>query len=138
MIRLGGDRVAILFEELRKAVGKVDGIVERLDYSASEDRWVVQYCAGGTELFTVRISAGLLEAGMGISRSEAEILLGTHNLSGTIKDAVRKGASGTGSNFLKLPLTDRRRVRSFANLVKAKSKLVSSALKPVGRCGCPH
>jgi len=130
LIRLGGDRVAILFEELRKSVGTVDGIVERLHYSAGEARWVVQYDVGGTELFSAQISPGWLEAGMPLSRSEAESLLVRRGLSGTIKDAIRSGASEAGSNSIRFQLTDRRTVRSFASLAKAKSKLASTALKP--------
>ncbi len=132
LIRLGGDHVAILFGELRKAVGQIEGIIERLHYSASETRWVVQYRAGGTELFTVRISPGLLIANMPLSRSEAETLLRMRGLGGTIKNAIRSEAWESGSELLRLPLTSRRLVRSFANLVKAKNKLVSRAAKPTG------
>ncbi|HVB28234.1 MAG TPA: hypothetical protein VNG91_00345 [Terriglobia bacterium] len=128
LIRLGGDRVAILFQELRKSVGTVEGIAERLHYS--EGRWMVRYDVGGTELFTARISPGLLEAVILFSPSERERLLRMRSLSGTIKDAVRSGANEAGSNSIRLPLTDRRKVRSFASLVKAKSKLASMALKP--------
>jgi hypothetical protein len=122
LIRLGGDRVAILFKELRKSVGTVDGIVERLGYS--EGRWVVQYDVGGTELFTARISPGLLEAVIRFSPAEQERLLRMRNLSGTMKDAIRSGKNEAGSNVTRLPLTDRRTVRSFASFVKAKSKLI--------------
>jgi hypothetical protein len=135
LIRLGGDRVAVLFEELRRAVGKVDGIVERLHYLSGECRWAVQYCVGGIELFAVRISPGTLEVAMPLSRSDAEILLRTHNLSAGMKDAIRRNASGTGSNALRLPLTDRRLVRSFATAVKAKGKLVGTVPEPAGGRG---
>ncbi len=132
LIRLGGDRVAILFGELRKAVGQIEGIIERLHYSSSEARWVVKYCAGGTELFTVRISPRLLVADMPLSRLQAETLLGARGLSGTINKAIRSEAWEAGSELLRLPLTNRRLVRSFANLVKAKDRLLSSAAKPIG------
>lgn len=132
LIRLGGDRVAILFGELRKAVGPVDGIVEGLHYSASEARWVVRYSAGGAELFSVQISPGLLEARVPLSASEAEFLLGKRGLSEAIKEAIRNVAIGARSNELKLPLTDRRRVHSLAKLVTAKNKLLSMTTKPAG------
>lgn len=132
LIRLGGDRVAILFKELRDAVGKVEGIVERLHYSAGEARWTVQYYAGGTELFSVRISAGFLEASMPLSHSEMETLLTRRNVSARIRDAIRSGAGQTGLSLLRLPLMDRRLVRSFASLANAKSKLVSTARMRAG------
>lgn len=129
LIRLGGDRVAILFGELRKSVGSIDGIVESLEYSENEARWVVQYGVGGRELFAARISPGLLEAGMSLSRSEFESLLGMQNLSSAIKEAIR--SSKSAAEAISLPLTDRRTVRLFANLVKVRNKLQLKATRPI-------
>lgn len=129
LTRLGGDRVAILFGELRKSVGKIDGMVERLYYAAAEARWVVQYKVGSVPLFTVRIVPGLLEACMPLSLSECEILLATRSLSETIRSAIRSSASEARLKLVCLPLTDRRKVRSFANLVRAKIRLNSSYTK---------
>lgn len=126
LIRLGGDRVAILFDELRQLVGKIDGVVERLHYSARERRWMVQYRVGDAELFTVWISPGLLEAAMALNRSDVERLLRNHNLSGTIRDTIRAGAKEPGQRFIRFPLKDRRSVLSFASLVKAKNRLISN------------
>lgn len=129
LIRLGGDRVAILFAELRKSVGKIDGIVESLHYSASESRWVVRYEIGSVPLFMVRIMPGLLEGCVPLSLSECETLLATCSLSETIRRAIRSSASEALLNPVRLPLTDRCKVRSFANLVRAKSRLNTSHSK---------
>lgn len=126
LIRLGGDGVAIQFGELRKSVGRIDGVVERLRYSAKEARWVVQYRVGDAELFTVWISPGLLEAGMALNRSEVERFLRNHNLSGTVRDAIRADGTGPGQGFIRFPLKDRRGVRSFVNLARAKNSLISN------------
>ena len=126
LIRLGGDGVAILFGELRKSVGRIDGVVERLLYSAREERWVVQYRVGDAELFAVWISPGLLEAGMVLNQLEVERLLRNHNVSGAVKDAIRAGAIRPGQDLIRFHLKDRRRVRSFASLVRAKNKLLLS------------
>ncbi len=127
LIRLGGDGVAILFGELRKSVGRIDGVVERLHYSAKEERWVVQYRVGDAVLFTAWISPGLLEAGIVLTRSDVERLLRTHNLSGTVRNAIRAGATEQGQDSIRFPLKDRRMVRSFLNLVRAKKSLISNA-----------
>lgn len=126
LIRLGGDGVAILFGELRKSVGNIDGVFERLHYSARERRWVIQYRVGDEELFTVRISPGQIEAGLALSRSDAERLLQNCKLSGIVRGAIRAGAIDPDHNFVRFPLKDRRSVRSFVNLVKAKKSLVSN------------
>lgn len=123
LIRLGGDRVAVLFDELRKAVGKIDGIVERLHFSAGEGRWVVQYSIGGSELFTARILPGSLEALMPLAPSEAEKLIEMPGLGKTFREVVRTKTQGGRSGSINLLLKDNRIVRSFANLVRAKSKL---------------
>ncbi|MGA8183849.1 MAG: hypothetical protein WB819_09410 [Terriglobia bacterium] len=127
LIRLGGDGVAILFGELRKLVGRIDGVVERLHYSAKEERWVVQYRVEDAELFTVWISPGLLEAGMTLNRSDVGRLLRNHNLSGTVRDALRAGATEPEQDSIRFPLKDRRRVRSFSNLARAKYRLLVSS-----------
>jgi hypothetical protein len=124
LVRLGGDRVAILFDELRKLVGRIDGIVERLHYSAPEGRWLVQYQAGGVELFTVRISPGLLEAGMLLSPSEIESILRLRKLCGSIRNEIRAAVAHPELCPIRFALKDRRTVRSFANLAQVKDKLV--------------
>ena len=127
LVRLGGDGVAVLFGELRRSVGRIDGVVERLHYSSWEERWVVQYRVGDAELFTVRISPGVLEAGMALNRSDVEQLLQNHKLSGTVRDAIRGGAMESGESCVRLALRDRRMMRSFVNLARAKNILISNS-----------
>jgi len=129
LIRLGGDHVAILFGELRNSVGKIDGIVERLHYAAGEARWFVQYEVGSVPLFAVKITPGLLEGCVPLSLSEGETLLATRSLSKTIRNAIRRSTSEARLSRVCLPLTDRRKVRSFANLVRAKDRLNTSYSK---------
>lgn len=126
LIRAGGDGVAILCAELRKSVSRIDGVVERLRYSATEQRWMVEYQVRGRELFSVRISPGLLEASIALSRSDVEGLLGNRNLSGAVRDALRAGAVEPGERRIQFILADRQRVRSFANLARAKNRLISN------------
>src|SRR5579875_2910994 len=123
MIRLGGDRVAVLFNELRKSVGKIDGIIERLHYSAEENRWVVKYSIDGLELFTARIFPGSLEAEMALSAAEANVLLRSEALSRTLRNTIDSGLQERQAGLINFPLTNRRAARSFASLVRAKSRL---------------
>lgn len=125
LIRLGGDRVAVLFYELRKSVGTIDGIIERLHHSERESRWVVQYDLGGTELLTVRISAGRLEAAVPMNESDVENLIQTRDSRGTLEEASPASARQGESSPFRLGLRDRRGVRSLVRLVKAKHRLVS-------------
>ena len=133
LIRLGGDRVAILFDELRKSIGRIEGVFQRLHYSAREERWVVQYRVEDAELFTVRISPGVLDARMVLSRSEVERLLQNRNLNESVKDVIHHGASGAGSSSVRFQLGDRRAVRSFVNLAKARNNLISNTQRASAR-----
>jgi hypothetical protein len=135
LIRLGGDRVAILFDELRKSVGRIDGVVQRLHYSVIDERWMVQYEVGDAELFTVRISPGVLEAGMALSRSEVKRLLQNRTLSKSVRDVIQNTANAGGLSSLRFPLRDRRAVRSFANLARARNSLISNTYGGYVRIG---
>ena len=126
LIRVGGDAVAILYGELRKSISGIDGVVERLHYSETEQRWIVGYQVRSKELFTVRISPGRLEASMPLNRSEVEGLLRNYNLSGAVRDALRAGAVEPRERRIQFILADRQRVRSFANLARAKNRLISN------------
>lgn len=126
LIRAGGDGVAILFGELRKSISRIDGVVERLRYSATEQRWMVEYQARGRELFNVRISPRLLEASMALSRSDVAGILRNHSLSGVVRDAIRAGEMERGESFIRFILTNRQRVRSFAGLARARNRLISN------------
>lgn len=129
MIRFGGDRTAVLFGELRKSVGKVDGIVEQLRYSGRESRWVVHYEVEATELFSARISPGLLEAEIPLDRTDLESFLRMCTPGGWIKDAIDGSSNGAATERVKFKLKNRRMVRSFANLVMAKARLAQKLRK---------
>lgn len=62
LTRLGGDRVAILFEELRRRVGVIDGLVEDLHFVGPEDGWVPRYSVNGETVAFTHIGPGRLEA----------------------------------------------------------------------------
>lgn len=129
LIRQGGDRVAVLFEEMRKSLGKVEGIVERLHYAEKDARWVVQYKVGNRELCAVRISPGLLEAEIVLRQEDSDKL--SRSLKPGGQDAVVARPGETGLSSVRVRLKDRRTVRLIARLVAVQSKLVSKTTKAV-------
>ncbi|HUZ47461.1 MAG TPA: hypothetical protein VMW54_12570 [Terriglobia bacterium] len=122
--RLGGDRVTILFKELRASLGKIDGIVERLHFSGIKDGWVVRYSVGPCELFTARISPGLLEVKLPADFVGAGKPFKLPQPSAALKSAIPKVQSGEPT---RIRLTNRARVRSFSNLAVARGRLFSKA-----------
>jgi hypothetical protein len=124
LIRLGGDRVAILFKELRTSLGNIDGIIEGLYFSGVDDGWVVRYCVRNTELFTTRILPGALEVKLPSESADAERPFQMPPLSAVLKRAMLNSKDVNSTRFC---LNNRAAVRSFSNLVAARSKLISKA-----------
>ncbi len=122
--RLGGDRVAILFKELRASLGKIDVIVERLHFSGIEDGWVVRYSVGPCEVFTARISPGVLEVKLPADFVEAGKPFKLPQASAALKSAIPNFQSGEP---MRIRLTNRAMVRSFSNLAAARVRFFSKA-----------
>lgn len=122
--RLGGDRVAILFKELRASLGKIGGITERLHFAGIEEGWVVRYGVGGAELFTARISPGKLEVKLPWESASAERPFRMPQPSAALRRSIQISQD---SNSARICLKNRAAVRSFSSLVLARSKLISKA-----------
>ncbi len=61
LTRLGGDRVAILFEELRRRIGAIDGLIEDLHFASQDEGWVPRYSLDGVTIAHAHIGPGSLE-----------------------------------------------------------------------------
>ncbi len=109
LTRLAGDRAAILFEELRRQLSRIDGVQEELHYDGAGRGWVPRYRVKENILCGVQISPGLLEA-----RVELE-------------SALRGAALDKGIASLRLRLSNRSNVRSLAHLAALKNKFSSSS-----------
>ncbi len=135
--RLAGDHAAILFEDLRRRVSRIDGLREELFYHAPEGErtdprsrtdwgWAPRYCIGQATLFGVFIRPGALEGVMTLESPLCERLLGSARIAARVKEAIRCASSEAGVATLRLPLRNSSDVRSFANLVTLKSKAVAA------------
>ncbi len=135
--RLAGDHAAILFEDLRRRVSRIDGLREELFYHAPEGErtdprsrtdwgWAPRYCIGQATLFGVFIRPGALEGVMTLESPLCERLLGSARIAARIKEAIQSAPSEAGVVTLRLPLRNVSDVRSFANLVILKSKAVAA------------
>ena len=135
--RLAGDHAAILFEDLRRRVSRIDGLREELFYHAPEGErtdsrsraawgWAPRYCIGQATLFGVFIRPGALEGVMTLESPLCERLLGSARIAARIKEAIQSAPSEAGVVTLRLPLRNVSDVRSFANLVILRSKAVAA------------
>jgi len=121
LTRLAGDRAAILFEDLRRRVGTIAGLVEELHYHG--DRWTPRYRLGEAVLFTAHILPAALEGTVTLAVGERITLLGLRRLSSTMKRLIREAPIVEGEVSVRVRLNSRVAVREFSTLVIMKSKL---------------
>lgn len=135
LTRLAGDRAAILFEELRKRVGTIPGLVEELRYDGVEKRWTPHYRLGEEALFAAPILPAALEATTTLDAFEREKLLGSRRIGLAMKQSIARAPTVGGSVHMRVRLNSQATVRAFAALIVMKSKLVSSRVQKSGPGG---
>ncbi len=62
LTRWAGDKASILFEDLRRRIGVIDGLQEALHFAGPEVGWVPRYRVGHAVLFDAHLFPGVLEA----------------------------------------------------------------------------
>ena len=118
--RLCGDRVAILFEELRRRVAHILGLMEDLCLDETSLTWTPRYRVNGRAIFVVEISPGALEAQMELTRAESEKLAASRKLSRRAKSWL--DAARAGSSPFRVRLSNSADVSSLAGLASQLSK----------------
>ena len=122
LTRLGGDRAALLFEEFRRGLAAIDGLVEELFYDGSERGWTPRYRVGVRVLASVAIRPGALEAAVELERALAERLLASARTAKSLKEAIRLAPVSGGAIRLRVRLSTAAEVRALARVVRMKSK----------------
>ncbi len=123
--RLAGDRAAILFEELRAAIGDVEGLREDIHFVSEEVGWAPRYRLGEVTLFIVRVLPGSLEAVMELEQSEREAFLAARGVSDEIRDTLQRATVRDAVTSVHVRLADRAQVSSWAKAMRARSRLVT-------------
>jgi len=117
LTRLGGDHVAILFEDLRTQISGIIGLVEELHFSGPEEGWLPRYRVGHQVLLTVQILPGSLTAVVELDESLARNLLNSPSEPGRIKAWLRPVAIREGIALLRARLLSRAHTRSLTKLI---------------------
>ena len=125
LTRLAGDRAAILFEDLRRRVGTIAGLVEELHYDSVAERWTPRYRFGEDVVFTAHILPAALEATLTLAAGGRISLLGSRRLSSAMKQLIRQAPIVEGQISVRVRLNSRVAVREFSTLVIMKCKLNS-------------
>jgi hypothetical protein len=125
LTRLAGDHASLLFEELRKRVATITGLVEELHYDAIAERWTPRYRLGEEVLFTAHILPAALEATLTLDARERLSLLGSRRLSSAMKHLIQQTPMLEGQVSVRVQLNSRMAVAAFSTVVAMKGKLLS-------------
>ena len=115
--RLGGDRVAILFEELRTRISSISGLIEELHYCGPEEGWLPRYRVDGRVLLKVQIWPGELSATIELKELTFKKILNSPKLAGKVKSWLGTAPIREGIAFLHMRLSNRSDISSLGSLV---------------------
>ena len=124
LIRLAGDHAAIRFQDLRRRISKIEGLVEELCYGGAEWGWTPRYRVGEKVLFTAHVLPGALEATIELDAPLAEKVLRDSKVADKIKQVIRGTLESTSGAWHRVRLSNSAAIRSFAEVVRKKSKFV--------------
>ncbi len=122
LTRLAGDHAAILFEELRRRIGMIDGLVEELVYEGPDLGWRPRYRLGEATLFSVTIRPGVLEVALPLDAALRERVLKSPRVARFIKQVIESGQAEGDAMGLAMRLATLAQVRAFARVVLLKSR----------------
>lgn len=121
--RLGGDRVAILFEELRRRAGAIEGLAEELVFAGDQAGWTPTYSVEGKILFSAHVGAGSLAVMMRMDARERDRLLASKRVSAAARKALEVARNEGGEYSLRIAVRSRGDVTAAARLIVLRSRI---------------
>lgn len=120
LIRMAGDRAAILCCDLRSRVGEWEDVREDLHYFGPDWGWAPRYRVGGTTLCVIHLLPGKVEVTLPIRKAAESRLLASRQLSVGLKRAIRMTPSHRNKNNeknIRVPLRSAAAVDSVARVL---------------------
>jgi hypothetical protein len=117
LTRLGGDRVAILFEELRTSISRIDGLIEELHFFGLEEGWLPRYRVDDQIILKVLILPGNLSAILEFDAREFNKLLNSAKVAGRVKAWLGTASIREGIALLRVRLASRTDICSLGNFL---------------------
>ena len=115
--RLGGDRVAILFEELRTSISRIPGLIEELHFYGSEEGWLPRYRVEDRVLLNAQILPGNLSALVELKERQLNKLLNSARVADKVKAWLGTASIREGIALLRVRLSSRADVCSLGNFL---------------------
>ncbi len=120
LVRMAGDRAAILCNELRGHLGKLGDVREEIRYYGSELGWMPRYQFGRTTLCRVHMLPGRAEVSVPMDRAAQKNFLSVEKLPVSLRTAIRKVRFPEKIAYLRIPLKSPSTARSVARLLRLK------------------
>jgi hypothetical protein len=117
LTRLGGDRVAILFEELRTSISGIDGLIEELHYFGPGEGWLPRYRVDDQIILKVLILPGNLSAMLEFNEPDFIKLLNSAKVAGKVKAWLGTASIREGIALLRVRLASRTDICSLGNFL---------------------
>jgi hypothetical protein len=117
LTRLGGDRVAILFEELRTSISRIPGLIEELHFYGAEEGWLPRYRMDDRILLKVQILPGNLSAIIELDQQALNKLLNSAKVAGKVKAWLGTASIREGIALLRVRLSIRTDICSLGNFL---------------------
>ncbi len=115
--RLGGDRVAIHFEELRTKIAVIPGLIEELHFFGPEEGWLPRYRVGDRVLFKIHILPGELGATIEMEELLFNKFLNSSKLAGNVRAWLGTATIREGIALLRMRLTNRSEIGSLGSFI---------------------
>jgi hypothetical protein len=122
LARRGGDRVAILLEDLRKRISVVEGLTEELVLTSEAEGWAPTYSLEGKILATAHIGAASLEVELRMDAAERERLLASKRLSNTMRRALEGARDETGEFTIRFAIKRPADIASVSRWIVLRSR----------------
>ena len=125
LARRGGDRISVLFAELRTRLADIPGLIEELQFDNDSGEWEPRYRVGDRTLFRLQISPGRLDATAEFSAAEVIRLLASPRLSARIRQWLQSVSSDNEGVQLRARISTDGDASSFAALAVKLSRLMT-------------
>ena len=122
LTRLGGDRVAILFEELRTSISRIQGLIEELHFCGPVEGWLPRYRVDNRILLKVQILPGNLNAMVELDEQHLNKFLNSAKVAGKVKKWLGTASIREGIALLRVRLSSRTDICSLGSFLIRISK----------------
>jgi len=117
LTRLGGDRVAILFEELRTSISRIPALIEELHFCGPEEGWLPRYRVENRVLLKVQILPGNLSAMVELNERQHNKVLNSARVAAKVMAWLGTASIREGIALLRVRLSNRTDVCSLGNFL---------------------